>query len=272
MAHDPRKLCRRYLTLAKRWWAAVLLCKACLIVFSAVIISFSVFSKFAPFVALAVTLSSEFCQARSDKAKSIGELLLRKLDYLDAFGWQISKAELSDVFVDAGAKMRKRTPAKNDDEKYFASKDPIGTQRALENIQESAWWTKHLAHKMFCYLLAGTVTTMVLAIVLLIVTVGTVSDFQVLAGVGRVVMAVVMLIVSLGLVRLTNSYYQANQMSQHAESRATELMSHSTNQVEVIKLYSEYHLNRATAPLIPNRMWKWNRETLNELWNEYRAA
>jgi hypothetical protein len=272
LRHDPRKLCKAYLSLAKRWWGAMLVSKAALILVSAVFIWLSVLSKFSPFLALALTLSAEYCAWRSDKAKALGETLLRKLDYRDSFGWEISKSELSDVLARTSKKLRRQIPPEDSREGYFASRDPVGATRALRNIQESAWWSKHLAEKMGRYTLGATTVATIGSILLLIITVGTVQNFQVLVGIGRVVTAVLMLAGSLGLVRLTAAYYYFNRKAQRAEERAEELLKYDCGEIEAIKLYHEYHLDRAIAPLVPDHVWKWNRDQLNELWNDYRAT
>lgn len=272
LRHDPRKLCNTYFSLAKWWWGAALLCKASVILISAAVIWFSVLSKFSPFLAFALTLTSEFFAWRSDRAKSIAETLLRKLDYRDSFGWEISKSELSDVLARASAKLRKRIPPEEEREDYFASKDSVSAVRALRNVQESAWWSKHLAEKMGRYTLAVTIVSTIGSILVLVTTLTTVQNFQVLAGVGRVVTAVLMLAVSLGLVRLTIAYYDFDQKAQRAEEMAGELLKYPCTEIEAIKLYNDYHLARAVAPLVPDHVWKWNRDQLNELWNDYRAT
>ena len=272
LRHDPRKLCNACFSLAKRWWGAALFFKACVILVSAVVIWFSVLSKASPFLALSLALASEWFAWRSDRAKSIAETLLRKLDYRDAFGWEISKSKLSDVLARSGGKLRKRIPPEDHRENYFASSESVGLVRALQNLQESAWWSKHLAEKMGRYTLAGTIVATLGSLLILVTTVGTLQSFEVRASVGRVVTAVLMLAVSLGLVRLTLGYYDFSPRAHRTEERATEFLKGGCTEIDAIKLYNDYHLDRAVAPLVPDRVWKWNRDQLNELWDNYRAT
>jgi hypothetical protein len=209
---------------------------------------------------------------RSDRAKSIGETLLRKLDYRDSLSWEISKSQLSDVLARTSGKLRNRIPPEDEREDYFGSKDPIGAVRALRNIQESAWWSKHLAEKMSQYTLAGTILATVGSLLVLVTAVGTLQNFEVLASVGRMVTAVLMLSVSLGLVRLTLGYYNVNQKAHRVEQQASEYLKYQCTEIDGIKLYNDYHLVRAVAPLVPDRVWSWNRDKLNGLWNDYRAT
>jgi hypothetical protein len=272
LKHDPRKLCNAYFTVAKRWWGAAMLCKLCIVIVGALVIGLSVFSRFTPFLAFALTVMSEWFAWRSDAAKSRAEFLLRKLDYRDSFGWEISKSELSDVLARTPAKLLKLIPPEGEREDYFASRDGIGLVHAIRNVQESAWWSKHLAEKMGQYTLTITITSTVGSLLLLISSVATVQNFDVLSSIGRVVTSVLLLVLSLGLVRLTLAYYGFKSKAQQAEGRATEFLKYGCGEIEAVKLYNDYHLDRAIAPLVPERVWKWNRDHLNELWKDYRAT
>jgi hypothetical protein len=268
--HDPRKLSKAYFTLAKRWWGAALLCKLILIAVGALAVWFSVLSRLTPFVVFILTIVSECLVWRSDKLKGTAEELLRKLDFRDSLGWEISKVELSDVLARTPARLRARITAEDLRGSYFASGDELGPRRAVQNIQESAWWSKHLSEAMGRYLFIFTVASSVGSLFILLVSVGTVKSFDVLSGIGRVVTAVLMLILSLGSIRLTLGYYDFSRKAQRVEERAAELLRYGSNEIEVVKLYNEYHLGRAVAPLIPDRIWKWNEKHLNELWKDYR--
>jgi hypothetical protein len=272
LKHDPRKLCYAYFSLAKRWWGAALLCKLCIIIIGALVIWLSIFSKFTPFLAFALTITSEWFAWRSDKTKAIAESLLRKLDYRDSFGWEISKSELSDVLARTPAKLRKRIPPEGEREDYFASRNDVGPCRAAQNVQESAWWSKHLAEKMGQYTFTLTIAATVGSLLILIISVGTVQNFDILSGVGRVVTAVLMLVLSLGLIRLTLGYYGFNRKAQRAEERANELLKYGCGEIDAVKLYNDYHLDRAAAPLVPDQAWRWNQDHLNQLWKDYRVA
>lgn len=270
LRHDPRKLCNAYFSLAKRWWIAALLCKLCIVITGTLVIWFSVFSKLTPFVVFLLTITSEWLVWRSDNAKAVAESLLRKLDFRDGLGWEISKAEMSDVLARTSAKLRAKIPPEVQQEDYFASKDERGPKRALKNIQESAWWSKLLAEKMGQYTFAFTIICVVGSLFILVVSISTIANFDALSGIGRVVTSVLMLILSLGLIRLTLSYYGFNRKAQRVEERAGELLKYGFEDMEAVKVYNEYHLSRAVAPLIPDQVWRWNQKHLNELWEQYR--
>jgi hypothetical protein len=249
---------------------AVLLCKFSIVLLGTLVIWLSVLSKLTPFIVFLLTIMSEWLLWRSDSAKAIAESLLRKLDFRDGFGWDISKAEMSDILARTPAKLRGKIQPEGRREDYFASKDEHGPKRALKNIQESAWWSKHLAEKMGQYTFAFTVVCVVGSLFIHGVSLSTVANLDALSGIGRVVTSVLMLLLSLGLIRLTLNYYGFSRKAQNAEERASELLKYGFGDMEAVKVYNEYHLSRASAPLIPDQVWKWNQKHLNELWEEYR--
>lgn len=272
LKHDPRKLCSAYFKMAKRLWGAALLCKLTIILTGALVVWFSVFAKAAPFVAFLLAIFAEWLAWRSDKTKGVAESLLRKLDFRDALGWEISKAEVSDILARTSAKIRSSIPPDDGQGNYFASRDAEGTTRALKNIQESAWWSKHLAEKMGQYALALTIITFVGSLFVLVVSISTAVNSEVLSSIGRVITSVLMLVLSLGLIRLTLGYYAFSRKAQRAEERAGECLKYGCGNLDAVKLYNEYHLDRASAPLIPDWAWKLNQEYLNELWSDYRTS
>ncbi len=272
LKHDPRKLCNAYFKLAKRLWGAALLCKLAIILIGALIVWFSVFAKAAPFVAFLIAIFAEWLAWRSDKTKGVAESLLRKLDFRDSLGWEISKAEVSDILARTSAKIRSSVPPEDGHGNYFASRDERGTVRALKNIQESTWWSKHLAEKMGQYTFSLTVISVIGSLFILIVSVNSAVKSEVLSSIGRVVTSVLMLVLSLGLIRLTLGYYAFSRKAQRAEERAGEFLKYGCSDLDAVKLYNEYHLDRASAPLIPDWAWKLNQEHLNQLWSDYRTS
>lgn len=272
LKHDPRKLCNAYFKLAKRLWGTALFCKLAIILAGALIVWLSVFAKAVPFIAFLLAIFAEWLTWRSDKAKGVAESLLRKLDFRDSIGWEISKAEVSDILARTSAKIRSNIPPEDQQGNYFASRDVEGTTRTLKNIQESAWWSKHLAEKMGQYAFALTVISVIGSLFILIVSISSAMNSEVLSSIGRVVTSVLMLVLSLGLIRLTLGYYAFSRKAQRAEERAGECLKHGCGDLDAVKLYNEYHLDRASAPLIPDWAWKLNQEHLNELWSDYRTS
>jgi hypothetical protein len=271
LKHDPNTLCERFYSQAKRWWGASLICKFIVILVGALAIYLSVFSTVVPFFVFTLTITSEWFVWRSDKDKGVAESLRRKLDFRDSFDWDISKADISDILARTSKSFRLSLPSEGQQGPYFASKDSHIPTRAIKNIQESAWWNKHLSERIGRYTFIVMLLTVISSIALLIASIGTVNNFDTLSSIGRVVTSVLMIVLSLGLIRLTFAYYEFQRKSQRMEERTIEYLKYGCTDVEAIRLYNDFHLDRALAPLIPDWIYNRNKAHLNEVWKDYRT-
>ena len=269
--HNPRALCQVYFTLAKRWARFSFICKLAGFLIGVLTVLLPLVPAYVPVLVFMLAMIADWLAWRSDTNKGTAEALLRKLDGRDSFGWPISRAELSDLLMRSPSKVDKLVVAKALSEEYFASEEPPGTLRALENLQESAWWSKHLSERMRSYYLAGTCLLVGIAVLVLLVSIQTIDDKQTLSSLGRIVTSVLTLVFSLNLFRSVLGYHnfsvKAGQIEKSTENLLT---SQGVQESEVIKLMSEYQLARASAPLLPT--WLWNRmeDELNATWKQYR--
>jgi hypothetical protein len=267
--HNPEAV-RNTLFAKCKWWLGIALSlKAAVFVGGALTILLSVGSGFAPIVIGLVAAASELAMWRSDWVKGIAETLHRKLDLEDSFGWRITNADLRDLLARIDIDLSDL--AEPTEANYFASKSPPSDQRALENLQESAWWSKHLAESMWKICLGAICALIVGCILLLLTSVHAVKDQAVLSEVGKVVTSAILLIFSLSLLRFTVGYFLFSKKAEKAEERAKTLVATSSvGNIEAIKLWQEYQLARASAPLVPTRIWKLREKRLNALWRDYR--
>lgn len=264
--HDIRAICRVYFEIAKQRYSAALVCR--LLVFGVSILNlFKGFYEYSRLATLLLIPISEYLTYLSDKNKSLAETLLRKLDAQDSFGWAISNAEVSDVIVNCPPNIKK---FQSKDE-YFASQQQSGARRAVENFQESAWWSKHLAQRMGNYYLIGTVASLLILIIVIFVAITTTQNISALSILANVLMSAFLLIFSLGLLRLMNSYYKFSNTAEKVEKSAEQLLLiPNINESDALKMMFEYHLARANAPLLPTWLWKSMSNNLNQTWREYR--
>lgn len=268
--HDPRKLVDCLSERAKRWWGATAVIKLFTVIFGA--ISVLIFPNFKPSVVIVFLLyiASELSTWRSDVFKGSAQAVLRKLDFNNSFAWPISGEEMSDLIVDCPARLRRRIPPQSDDD-YFASTEVVGSRRALDNLQESSWWSKHLALRMGHLTLGITIGLIVASLTVLLISISSVGSFDTLTSIGRVVTSGLILILSLGIVRLTVGYYQFGKKAEQAEREAIRLLSGDSDELAAVKAWHEYHVSRAAAPLIPSLLWRYMNKDLNLLWRAYRT-
>jgi hypothetical protein len=271
LRYDPRTLCQAYFELAKRWMIAAISLKILIFLFGILTIFLPIIPGYAPVIITIFSIASDLFTWRSDMIRGTADALLRKLDYWDSFGWAISRAEMSDILMRSPTKLYKIAPTEIVGEEYFASKEREGAKRAMENIQESAWWSKHLSERMgqYCFAVTGTLIAVLLGV--LLVSVQTVTGSHTLANIGRVVTSALMLVFSLELFRFVVSYYGFSRKAAQIEEKIENLIKLQTlDDIAAIKIVQEYHIARASAPLIPSWVWKQMRNDLNEMWKKYR--
>jgi len=256
---------------AKRWLAFSTIIRLAMFVIGYLAVASQNLSVAAPFVLLLLSACAEWCMWQSNEQYSLAETLRRKTDMKDGLGWSISSAELSDVLVRVPRQIVDRLQTTDDVAAYFASDQPVGPSRAMENLQESAWWSKHLAEKAAHVYLWSAIGLIVISLSVLLVSIQTINNFSVLQSIGRAITSTIMLIFSLALLRSTWSYFRFSGRSERIENQASELLKHgNVGEVPAAKLMNEYHLARATAPILPTWIWKYHRNRLNQIWREYR--
>ena len=270
--YNARLLRNRLFALSRNWLATAWALKILAFLLGAISVSLSIFPKASPFVTAGLILLAELCLWRSDRLKSLAQTLHRKLDMEDSFGWKISAAEMSDVL--ARSPFDLNSLARQDDmgSNYWASKETPGSKRAVENVQESAWWSKHLAESMWLVCLAWPCILLIGSVSLLIFSIQTFQDADQLSNAAKIVTSAILLIFSLGFIRFTVGYFSFSKKSERIEEAATAMLKSATiDNVEAIKLWQEYQLARSTAPMLPTWIWKRRQVKLNLLWNQYRC-
>ena len=254
---------------AKRWWGASLGAKALGFLTGACI---SVLPpEPVPFIVAAFTLVAELCVYRSDTVRSTAQQFRRKLDLQDGFGWQMPNTDLSDLLVRCSSWVKKRARTHPVNEPYFASTDPPGPVRALKNVCESAWWTKHLAQRMATYCWTIMVIGLIGAVITLIVALQATSVHTAQVNVARMVTAFLMLFLSFGVIKLTLGYSSLSKNSDSNEKAADRaLQTASLEELGAFKVMYDYHLNRAGGALLPTWLWNMRKDDLNQTWKEHR--
>jgi hypothetical protein len=214
---------------------------------------------------------AECCHWRSDIVKGRAEHLKRRIEFFDGLGWPIPSVELSDGIAKMSRRQRSRME-RTADESYFASESEVGAQRLLENLRESSWWSKHLAGWMLVASSLISSTLLIGSLVALALSIAATTNSAALDSISRVVAALLTLILSLGLVKLIAGYFTFAKKSEQIENEAIGQLAKTLSDVEAIRILQEYQIARASAPLIPDWIWRMRRPLLNGLWiNTYEA-
>lgn len=220
----------------------------------------------------------------SERWKGAASELHRKLDLENSFGWNISDQEMKNFLARyAGDIVNFAGKEKGN---YFASNHPPGPLRAVENLEESAWWSMHLSETMGWISTGVIVLTIIGCIFLLNISLHDVSEATkqvgsalvantssdenskaVSAGIVKAVTSIMLFVFSYGLFKLACGYFLFSKKAEQLAEKAESIQKGGTpDQIEVIKMWQEYHLARESAPIIPNWVWKIREEKLNLLW------
>jgi hypothetical protein len=251
--------------LCKRWLIAGYCLKAATFLSGVITIVFSFSYWLAPIGVAVLAAIAELALWRSDQWKGDAESMHRKLDFEDSFGWPISANELRDLRV----RVKKESPLPRT-ANYFASKEVPSATRALHNLEESSFWSKHQATAMAKLLLALIGLLILGCIVFLMRSVATVPNQLVAESIIRVVTSSLLLLFSFGLLRLWHGYQSFANKAERIERTVLNLKGSgkTLDTQEVMKLWNDYHLARAGAPVLPTWLWKLKEKHLNRLWKE----
>lgn len=255
---------------AKKWWGISIALQLIAFAVGVIATSAGFGAKTAAFAVVAFTVASYLCQLRSSTWNGRGESLRRRLDMRDAYGWAIPNVEWSDLLVMLAPKDREKTKAVHQED-YFASSQHPGPRRAIEALMESSWYSKHLSRLAGHISLAVIVLLVGFSIATMAISINTLKDFDLMSNIARVVTSALMLMFSMDMISLTLRYYEFSSQSGEAERQANEqIASADKDIVPSLKLWQDYHVSRAVAPPIPTWLWRWKRDSLNQIWETCR--
>lgn len=260
--------------IAKRWWWYARGLQALVAAIGLVVALWSKFStEFALFAAV-LSIGVVVAQWVSDYRKGSAQAIHRKFEMLDALGWNVSPRELRNLHVSlpSGVKTKLDSSSKSP-YTYFASKSPRSAKRLIENLTETTYFSQHLAKRSAQVFFAITALILAAAVILLILALQESTTQTVEETTAKVVVSVLVFLFTAGFVRLTYEFYNFSQIASRIEASASSLCRQdSIDMEEAIKLYHEYQIARASAPLIPTQIWKWMRDELNKRWAQYEGC
>lgn len=251
---------------AKRWAGAVLILQGFLFVAAVLANFWPALTLSYPWAAVPIALVAAWVSLRSSSFKSMAESAKRQHEYVSAFNVKPSATQLADLRQTLKKELSPEASALLKAGITYASQEPPGPKRALENLSESAWFTKHLADRSM-YWVAGTfVITFVIGLALLLWATMNAAGAEGGSVAARSIAATFTFLISVGSLKSWAGYFKLSQKAEKVDNEATGLIKGQPTLFDVQKLLAEYQVSRASAPLIPTWIWKLHRDTLNEDW------
>lgn len=252
---------------AKRWAGAVVALQVTLFAAGVLAIFWPDFTLSYPWFALPLALIGTELSRRAGTFKSLAEAAKRQHEQVAGFGVRPSGGQLADLRQHLQNEL---SPAQSELLKQgitYASDEPYGARRTLENLSESAWFTKHLANRCALWIATTFICTVTIAVSLLLWSASSAADAPARFAFAKSVAGTLIFLISIGSVRAWSSYSKLSQKAKDIDSEACHLLRLSDPSVfDAQRLLTEYQVARATAPLIPTWMWKLHRTTLNTDW------
>lgn len=250
---------------AKRWWFGANVSRLLVVIVTVVSLLWKDWLGWFWVLPVFLTVILSLLQWRADTLQGKAEALKRKLEFQDGLGWKISEKEKADLILEV-SKTVKNAGLGKEDLPYFDSREEVSARRAVENLNQSAWYTKHLARKMSGFLFVLSAITLGLFVLTLVVFHS--LHFQRWeATVGRILVTVIALLIAYGYLRIGFQYRSFSSQAEKANESASRLLDLETlTEIQAIRILHEYQIARAMAPLIPDWLWRREKTELNRLW------
>lgn len=249
---------------AKLWWALSYVIN--FLIFGIALLSIIAPSRSAAF-AIAVLLAlalNEVALGRVDALRSDIEQAKTAADLADSFGTPYPttiRAVMSLVPSISG----------ETSSSYFASTQPPGAMRALENLLESTWWSQQLATTAAAILRTICASVMLVALATLLLLITSLSPSKIDSqATAQSVVAGLALLYSIGLFRIANSYASFAVASREIWLQLLTLLeADAYTEQKVRQGWQHYHLSRALAPMIPSWLWHLRRQHLSRAYQAW---
>lgn len=208
-----------------------------------------------------------FAGWKSDNAKDNGEWILRQFEMFDGIGWPVDKKTVLDLLISTYDKS-KFDLEEDSIFKYFDSKREISPKRLIENIMESAFFSKHQSFYIAKWILG--VSCLIILLALFSAAIALQSDISHSNSLFYLLLTAIQGLVATGLLRLTIDYWSFGSAADQIVNRAEELLKRrSRTEIEAIKLAHDYQIKRSKSPLIPSWVWKLREKNMNKLWKRH---
>lgn len=216
----------------------------------------------------ALALATLVVRAMSEHFGGAANGILRRLDLADGLGRRIPPMDEIDLIDDAPALVR-WVAGRKPDEPYFASGAPPGPTRLVENLRESAWWTKRLSGDMATAMLASMVVLIVVGVITLVATFGGVLGSDAVSRSGTWVSPLILFVIGMSPARAWHKYSVLQSQAKKTQARADHLLERGDiSEVEGLETATDYHLARQGSPVVPTLWYDLRKGHLNRLWNE----
>jgi hypothetical protein len=252
--------------LSKRWWTASISLQILIVLSNITMVLASNLVQPLFFLVAGLSICYVLTQWQSDRLKRVSDSVKRKFELLDGLGWKISAKETSDLIAIIPEKIIEASKADNVNP-YFESMSPPSPTRLLQNLEESSWWTKHLADSMMKITAAICAAIFAVATATLILALQTVINQPLAVIVAKIAVSIIVFVFSSGYFRMAFEYFRLSQEAEKIEDLVVKiLIEKDVTEVTALKALHEYQIVRAGSPQLPTWIWSFRQIRLNRAW------
>jgi hypothetical protein len=272
-----RKIIAKTFRKAKGWYLGYVISQFSVLMFAVISIFTEVTPKLNAAIVFLGVFTTELLRWRSDYWKAQGESSKRKWEMADGFGISVDGKDMADWLA---GKPRGFLSDVRDDEIRgldFDSSQPQGPRRAVENTEESAWWSKHESRRIVAYVGFILAIVVAAAFIALALSIGALKSANVqqsgspVQTVGGIICSVLMFVFSINLVRLLVDFWSFASEAENILRRCAALLkSHNISQADALAVMHDYQTARNSTPLLPTFIWKFHGSHLREHWLDFR--
>ncbi len=175
-----------------------------------------------PWLAFPIALFGAWISARASKFKSMAESAKRQHEYVVGFGVKPSGAQLADLRQDLKNELSPEMANLLKLGITYASGEPQGPRRGLENLCESAWFTKHLARRCVFWVAGTFIVTLVVGVSLLLYSTANISGTEAGTAAAKSVAATFTFLISVGSIRSGVGYAKLSRKAEKIDGEARE--------------------------------------------------
>lgn len=229
-----------------------------------------VFAYVLAVVAMITEILAWWFRNKGEHYHRLSRELMRRAMLLNAFGHSDESLDVTDLLNSFGEEKLKQKAEQLDDK--FYQKPYYEGNRLLDNLQESAFWSKHL----FAIAAQRTIWLLVLisfAVIFIVFLIEPLLINQDISLIPKIIVVFLAFVIADEL-STAFAWREAANRCEAVDRRVEKILAEANepSQEAILAIFSDYAVATAAAPPIPKRIYEEQWNHLDESWNDRMAA
>ena len=219
-------------------------------------------------VAMITEILAWWFRNKGEHYHNLSRELMRRAMLFNAFGKSNEPLDVTDLLSSFGEK-RLTQKAEQLDEKFKYPEFYYQSKELMDNLQESAFWSKHL----FTIAAQRTIWLLVLisfAVIFLVFLVEPLVINQDVSLIPKIIVVFLAFVISDEL-STAFAWREAANRCEAVDRRVEKILGEEPSQEVILAIFSDYAVATAAAPPIPKRIYEEQWESLDKSWKDRMA-